>query len=91
MGAQLTYIAFAAKIEELKDKGKDMDRAKRAESKSADIEDAEDEDEESPLFASRARMAAWRRSSALARSATGTSIIMPSTAMAPIPSCSAFP
>jgi len=28
----------------LKDKGKDMDRAKRAESKSADIEDAEDED-----------------------------------------------
>ncbi len=42
LGAQLTYIAFAAKIEELKEKGRNLGRAKLAESKPADIEDAED-------------------------------------------------
>ncbi|MCH7831838.1 MAG: hypothetical protein IIC55_03105 [Proteobacteria bacterium] len=46
LGAQLTYIAFAAKIEELKKKGKNMDRAQKGESVSADNEDAEDEEEE---------------------------------------------
>ena len=44
LGAQLTYIAFAAKIDELKEQGADMDRAERGKSKSADIEDDEDED-----------------------------------------------
>lgn len=46
LGAQLTYIAFAAKIEDLKEQGKAMDRAERGESKPADIEDAEDEDKD---------------------------------------------
>lgn len=46
LGAQLTYIAFAAKIEELKKKGKNLDRAQKGESVSADIEDAEDEEED---------------------------------------------
>lgn len=44
LGAQLTYIAFAAKIEELKEQGEEIDRAERGESRSDDIEDAEDED-----------------------------------------------
>ena len=45
LGAQLTYIAFAAKIEELKEKGKALDRAERSESKPAKIEDGEGDGE----------------------------------------------
>ncbi|MCH7936771.1 MAG: hypothetical protein IH994_06745 [Proteobacteria bacterium] len=44
LGAQLTYIAFAAKIDELKEQGADIDRAERGGGRSADIEDGEDED-----------------------------------------------
>ncbi len=42
LGAQLTYIAFAAKIEDLKEKGAALDRAERGASKPADTEDAEE-------------------------------------------------
>lgn len=46
LGAQLTYIAFAAKIEELKEQGEAIDRAERGESRPAEIEDAEEDAED---------------------------------------------
>ena len=45
LGAQLTYIAFAAKIEELKEQGEAIDRAERGESRPA-TEDAEEDAED---------------------------------------------